>query len=734
MSDPTKVFICELLAPEVRQALVSEELADVEVIPYKVDFSQPEASMEDLERKIMLHARPGDVVCVFGSEWIASRPTGLDLEYQTYVPLGACFELLAGPALLDRALARGGYLLFPGLLRQWREMVRAHSLDSEEMRDEFSRTISEVVFLDTGIGEDAQQDLEEFSTYVGKPHSTIMVGTDVLRLNLSKVILGARLGREVERAQSEWRAQTRVRSEYMIAFDLLEKMSQGTQEEEVAGSMLDILQMLFSPAETDYFSVDQEGRLLIFDYVEGKFQAAQGTDLDQLLSNVNKWDEASNGFKLVVENKEQVLGIAVLRQLAFPQFHQDYIDLATQISVVFGLGVANARSYRILRDAETRVERAFALERTMLEISQGFFARLDFDRAVQESLARVGEAVSASRVQLLQFAKDLRTLTCTHEWTAPSVLSNKVQLASVPMPTQGWLLDRVQTEGTVRLVHLAGLEEASKAQLAPFVEANVQAMALTSVVVEGRQRGLLCLQHIEEREELDADETSMLRFLAQTLSMALQRRKNQEDLASLAESVSMSNKVLRHDIRNELMVFTGSLQLYDMKKETRHLERAKRSSDRLIEILDHFKELDTFLQSSRGLFSVDLEEAIRKALAPHQIPYQIEGHGMVMADFAINSVLDNLVRNAKKHGEAKSIRFVISREGAFVELSVADDGSGIPKEARERLFQEGFSYGDARGTGLGLFWIRKTMERYGGWVRLADSEMGARFLFGFPLP
>jgi len=65
---------------------------------------------------------------------------------------------------------------------------------------------------------------------------------------------------------------------------------------------------------------------------------------------------------------------------------------------------------------------------------------------------------------------------------------------------------------------------------------------------------------------------------------------------------------------------------------------------------------------------------------------------------------------------------------------VADDGSGIPKEARERLFQEGFSYGETRGTGLGLFWIRKTMERYGGWARLADSEKGARFVLGFPLP
>jgi len=151
----------------------------------------------------------------------------------------------------------------------------------------------------------------------------------------------------------------------------------------------------------------------------------------------------------------------------------------------------------------------------------------------------------------------------------------------------------------------------------------------------------------------------------------------------------------------------------------------------LTETLDHFKELDSFLQSSRALFSVDLRQTIVQVMATHQVAYEVQGESRVQADFALSSVIDNLVRNAMRHGNAKSMTFSIVREGGLTQLTVADDGTGIPEEARSKLFQEGFSYGEKRGTGLGLFWIKKTMERYGGWVKLVPSEGGATFVLAF---
>jgi two-component system sensor kinase len=48
---------------------------------------------------------------------------------------------------------------------------------------------------------------------------------------------------------------------------------------------------------------------------------------------------------------------------------------------------------------------------------------------------------------------------------------------------------------------------------------------------------------------------------------------------------------------------------------------------------------------------------------------------------------------------------------------------------KEKIFDEGFSYGERRGTGLGLYLVKKTMERYGGSVRVEDNKpQGAVFV------
>jgi signal transduction histidine kinase len=70
-----------------------------------------------------------------------------------------------------------------------------------------------------------------------------------------------------------------------------------------------------------------------------------------------------------------------------------------------------------------------------------------------------------------------------------------------------------------------------------------------------------------------------------------------------------------------------------------------------------------------------------------------------------------------------------------VVLRLSDNGSGIPDSIRSKLFEEGFSYGQTAGSGIGLFLVKKTMERYGGGVSVEDnSGSGASFVLRFPDP
>jgi signal transduction histidine kinase len=57
---------------------------------------------------------------------------------------------------------------------------------------------------------------------------------------------------------------------------------------------------------------------------------------------------------------------------------------------------------------------------------------------------------------------------------------------------------------------------------------------------------------------------------------------------------------------------------------------------------------------------------------------------------------------------------------------VADDGPGVPADARDRVFEYGYS--TARdGTGFGLSIVEQIVEAHGWSIRLADGDGGARF-------
>jgi two-component system phosphate regulon sensor histidine kinase PhoR len=106
----------------------------------------------------------------------------------------------------------------------------------------------------------------------------------------------------------------------------------------------------------------------------------------------------------------------------------------------------------------------------------------------------------------------------------------------------------------------------------------------------------------------------------------------------------------------------------------------------------------------------------------------------------VQQVLSNLVDNAIKYGRADGRVTIQARAAADgkIELCVADDGPGIPAEARDRVFERFYRVDKARsreqgGTGLGLSIVKHIVQNHGGkvWV---ESEMGKGSRFYFSLP
>ncbi|MFM7751201.1 MAG: sensor histidine kinase [Opitutaceae bacterium] len=106
----------------------------------------------------------------------------------------------------------------------------------------------------------------------------------------------------------------------------------------------------------------------------------------------------------------------------------------------------------------------------------------------------------------------------------------------------------------------------------------------------------------------------------------------------------------------------------------------------------------------------------------------------------LRQVLANLIDNAIKYGRSGGTVTLRGRDagGGMVEISVRDDGTGIPPEALSRVFERFYRVDKARsreqgGTGLGLAIVKNVVQAHGGDVRV-ESAAGRGTEFFLTLP
>lgn len=104
----------------------------------------------------------------------------------------------------------------------------------------------------------------------------------------------------------------------------------------------------------------------------------------------------------------------------------------------------------------------------------------------------------------------------------------------------------------------------------------------------------------------------------------------------------------------------------------------------------------------------------------------------------ISRLLQNLLDNAVKYGRPNGGIWVsLCKKEGEIQLSVKDDGMGIPAEHREKIWQRFYQADPSRsgdnGAGLGLSMVKKIAEIHGGYMSL-ESEEGKGSTFTLHLP
>jgi signal transduction histidine kinase/integral membrane sensor domain MASE1 len=218
--------------------------------------------------------------------------------------------------------------------------------------------------------------------------------------------------------------------------------------------------------------------------------------------------------------------------------------------------------------------------------------------------------------------------------------------------------------------------------------------------------------------------------------------------------------VVAHDLLGPLGVVEGWAELLANDFEARQslsldeavpkLDRIRASVETMRHLIEDLLSSSTSRDQKLRATVVDLE-AVARSVAEQRSEVtsgerprvDIAVLPEVYADAAmVRQVLDNLVGNAIKYvvpGEKPYVRITGRAEGSLVEVTVADEGIGIPAEERDRVFevfQRAHGVNGYDGHGIGLSVCKRIVERHGGRIaaRPPVGERGARIVFTLPSP
>jgi len=201
------------------------------------------------------------------------------------------------------------------------------------------------------------------------------------------------------------------------------------------------------------------------------------------------------------------------------------------------------------------------------------------------------------------------------------------------------------------------------------------------------------------------------------------QRKN-ETLQNTNDLLELLNDILTHDVSNDLSVIHGNINLYlDLRKE-KFLNEIKNTTEKSINLLNRMRDLEKIIGDNMNLKPMNLKKILSKKKDEYSLNIDIEGNAVVFGDEILSSVFDNLIRNVKDHAETEKIKIIINNsEKDYCTILFKDKGIGIPENIQKEIFKKGFKSGKTGNLGLGLYIVRKTIERYDGSIELLQTSL-----------
>jgi signal transduction histidine kinase len=225
--------------------------------------------------------------------------------------------------------------------------------------------------------------------------------------------------------------------------------------------------------------------------------------------------------------------------------------------------------------------------------------------------------------------------------------------------------------------------------------------------------------------------------------VAANLRRERRRAGLLNQRLRVLNRVLRHDLRNDMNVVQGYASLLEADDDLEVAARAetiRRTAEELTSLGERARHLERLLGDETAEERTDLAAVVERRLDAFEREYP---HAQVRVDVPdrapvgpvplVGVVVDVLVENAVVHNDRDEPMVSVDvRTGEDrVVLRVADDGPGIP-ESERAVFESGTETPLRHSEGLGLWVVEWAVDEAGGRLALRDRSVGTVVVVALP--
>lgn len=370
-------------------------------------------------------------------------------------------------------------------------------------------------------------------------------------------------------------------------------------------------------------------------------------------------------------------------------------------------GEARQRLYEIIRQDvpfDEKARKALTLGTRVLAVDNGHLSRVDTETNHWKAMVTTDadDGLTPPEHEL-----DLRETYCRH------TVADNEQLALHDAPEQGYVAD-------------------------PAVENRGLACYLgTPLIIDDEPQGVVCFVANEPRDTPFTDaETRFAEFLSRLLERELAREHVETERASQTNLAAVFNRVLRHNLRNDMTVILGHADELEsvVGDQTDAVESIRETVHDIMDVSEKAREMIKYTRYSElDRESVDVVAVVERALGCHRethvnVAWQFDApasaDALAVGEEPFAVAVENLLDNAVEHNDADrpTVSVAVEVDDRWVRLTVADNGSGIP-ELEQDVFASGTETPLKHSQGLGLWLVYWHVTASGGDVSIdADSE------------